>query len=80
MGEKYIIETKILNQLTQEFKTLKTEIFYNYGDAREYYFEKSADCIENGMKLVYCNIEEEIKERHYSDGQFTYMIIFYKED
>ena len=80
MGEKFVIETKILNQLTQEFKTLKTEIFYNYGDAREYYLEKCADCIENGMKLVYSNLEEEIKEKHYSDGQFTYMIIFYKED
>ena len=80
MGEKYIVETRILNQLKQEFRHLKTNIFYNYQDARDYYFEKSADCIESGMKLVYTDIDDKIKERHYSDGQFTFMIILYKED
>jgi hypothetical protein len=81
MGEEYIVKTEVLNRLTQEFKPLRTNIFRNYKIAEDYYLKKCRECTENGMKLIYQNHEDdELKERHYSDKQFTFMIGLYKED
>jgi hypothetical protein len=75
--EEYIVEIKGLDQLTQDFKHIKIRNFYDKEKAEDYYIEECSK-LANDWDLIYKEQEEDYIEKQYSNGKYTFILVFYK--